>query len=154
VVADDVRLGYVSVKAAKELYRVVVDAVTFVVDEKGTRRLREGVSRRNRRGPSPNRRRHAANLDESVTRNPRAHWLGPPTGCIYARGTWCPRGRTVIPDYQTLMLPLLRLAQDGAEHRIGDTSQQLAKEFALSDEEMSELLPSGRQPTFYNRVHW
>ena len=42
VVADDVRLGYVSVKAAKELYRVVVDAVTFVVDEKGTRRLREG----------------------------------------------------------------------------------------------------------------
>ena len=41
VVAEDVRQGYVSVKAAKELYGVVVDAVTFAVDEKGTRKLRE-----------------------------------------------------------------------------------------------------------------
>jgi N-methylhydantoinase B/oxoprolinase/acetone carboxylase alpha subunit len=41
-VAEDVWQGYVSVKAAKELYGVVVDAVTGVVDEKGTRRLREG----------------------------------------------------------------------------------------------------------------
>jgi N-methylhydantoinase B len=40
-VAEDVRQGYVSVKAAKELYGVVVDGVTFAVDEKGTGRLRE-----------------------------------------------------------------------------------------------------------------
>jgi N-methylhydantoinase B len=40
VVAEVVRQGYVSAKAAKELYGVVVDAVTFAVDEKGTRRLR------------------------------------------------------------------------------------------------------------------
>jgi N-methylhydantoinase B len=40
-VAEDVRQGYVSVKAAKELYGVVVDAVTGAVDEKGTKRLRE-----------------------------------------------------------------------------------------------------------------
>jgi N-methylhydantoinase B len=40
-VAEDVRQGYVSVKAAKEFYGVVVDAVTGAVDEKGTRRLRE-----------------------------------------------------------------------------------------------------------------
>src|SRR5262249_60085016 len=40
-VAEDVRQGYVSAKAAKELYGVVVDAVTGAVDEKGTRRLRE-----------------------------------------------------------------------------------------------------------------
>jgi N-methylhydantoinase B/oxoprolinase/acetone carboxylase alpha subunit len=40
-VAEDVRQGYVSVKAAKELYGVVVDAATFALDEKGTRRLRE-----------------------------------------------------------------------------------------------------------------
>jgi N-methylhydantoinase B len=40
-VAEDVRQGYVSAKAAKELYGVVVDAVTGVVDEKETRRLRE-----------------------------------------------------------------------------------------------------------------
>jgi N-methylhydantoinase B/oxoprolinase/acetone carboxylase alpha subunit len=41
-VAEDVRQGYVSVKAAKEFYGAVVDAVTFAVDEKGTRRLRGG----------------------------------------------------------------------------------------------------------------
>ena len=40
-VAEDVRQGYVSAKAAKELYGVVVDAVTFAVDEKGTKRVRE-----------------------------------------------------------------------------------------------------------------
>jgi restriction system protein len=59
-----------------------------------------------------------------------------------------------IPDYQLLMLPLLRLAQDGNEHRLGDATQHLAKEYGLSESELSELLPSGRQPTFYNRVHW
>jgi N-methylhydantoinase B len=40
-VAEDVRQGYVSVKAAKDLYGVVVDAVTFAVDQKGTQRLRD-----------------------------------------------------------------------------------------------------------------
>jgi N-methylhydantoinase B len=43
-VAEDVRQGYVSAKAAKELYGVVVDAETGAVDEKGTRRLRERKS--------------------------------------------------------------------------------------------------------------
>jgi restriction system protein len=59
-----------------------------------------------------------------------------------------------IPDYQTLMLPLLRLAQDGKEHRIGDAAKQLGQEFSLGEAELNELLPSGRQPTFSNRVHW
>src|SRR5215469_476730 len=52
VVAEDVRQGYVSVKAAKELYGVVVDAVTGAVDEKGTRRLRakgRGKAKSNRK---------------------------------------------------------------------------------------------------------
>jgi N-methylhydantoinase B len=48
VVAEDVRQGYVSAKAAKELYGVVVDAVTFAVDEKGTKRLRERSSMKGR----------------------------------------------------------------------------------------------------------
>ncbi|WP_109472010.1 hydantoinase B/oxoprolinase family protein [Ornithinimicrobium cavernae] len=43
-VAKDVRNGFVSVRAAAELYRVAVDPVTFEVDQDGTRRLREGVS--------------------------------------------------------------------------------------------------------------
>ena len=59
-----------------------------------------------------------------------------------------------IPDYQTLMLPLLRLAGDGEEHSLRETIETLADEFGLSDEERRDLLPSGRQPTFDNRVGW
>lgn len=59
-----------------------------------------------------------------------------------------------IPDYQTLMLPVLRLASDQQEHKFSDSVQSLAAEFALSDEEMNELLPSGSQAVFNNRVGW
>jgi restriction system protein len=59
-----------------------------------------------------------------------------------------------IPDYEELMLPVLRVAGDGQEHRIGDVIEQLAKEFQLTDEERNQLLPSGKQTTFANRVHW
>lgn len=58
-----------------------------------------------------------------------------------------------IPDFQTLTLPVLRLAADG-EVRIADAIEQLAAKFGLSLEERSHLLPSGRQATFANRVHW
>jgi restriction system protein len=60
----------------------------------------------------------------------------------------------MIPDYQSLMLPILRIAEDGHEHRIGDIIEPLGKQFGLSDEERGEMLPSGRQPVFNNRVHW
>ena len=59
-----------------------------------------------------------------------------------------------IPDYQTLMLPLLRLAADQQEHRIRDAVEILAENLDLSDEERSQLLPSGSQPVFNNRVAW
>jgi len=59
-----------------------------------------------------------------------------------------------IPDYQTVMLPLLRSASDGREHRFRDAIEQLAIEFGLSDEERAQLLPSGAQPVFDNRVGW
>jgi len=59
-----------------------------------------------------------------------------------------------IPDFQTLMLPLLQFASDGKEHALRDTQEKLAVEFNLSEEEKSQLLPSGRQPIFYNRVSW
>ena len=59
-----------------------------------------------------------------------------------------------IPDYQTLMLPVLRLASDQHEHKFSDSVQSLAEEFSLSDEEMNELLPSGSQAVFNNRVGW
>ena len=57
-----------------------------------------------------------------------------------------------IPDYQTLMLPVLQ--QSAQEVKVGDVVEQLASKFALSNEERSALLPSGRQTTFANRVHW
>lgn len=59
-----------------------------------------------------------------------------------------------IPDYQTAMLPLLRLAADGVEHRFRDSVEQLAAEFKLTDDERGEMLPSGTAPLFDNRVGW
>lgn len=59
-----------------------------------------------------------------------------------------------IPDYQTIMMPLLRLASDGEVHRYRNAVEFLAAHFDLSQEERRELLPSGKQPTFDNRVGW
>ena len=59
-----------------------------------------------------------------------------------------------IPDYQTIMLPLLQLAGDEREHRFRDTVEQLANQLELSDAERGELLPSGTAPVFDNRVGW
>ncbi|MDQ2102694.1 restriction endonuclease [Azospirillum isscasi] len=59
-----------------------------------------------------------------------------------------------IPDFQTLMLPVLKTAAAGGEVRIGDVVDQLADAFALTDEERARILPSGRQTTIANRVHW
>jgi restriction system protein len=59
-----------------------------------------------------------------------------------------------IPDYQTLMLPVLKLAADGREHRFRDAVEQLASEFGVTDAERAELLPSGTAPLFDNRVGW
>ena len=59
-----------------------------------------------------------------------------------------------IPDYQTFMLPFLRLASDGQQHTMREAFETLADEFALTEQERTDLLPSGRQPTFENRVGW
>ncbi len=59
-----------------------------------------------------------------------------------------------IPDYQTLMLPVLKLAADGAEHKFSHAVELLVEEFSLPTEERNELLPSGSQAVFNNRVGW
>ena len=59
-----------------------------------------------------------------------------------------------IPDYQTLMLPVLKLASDGKEHKFSQAVEELADEFRLTTEERNELLPSGSQAVFNNRVGW
>jgi restriction system protein len=58
-----------------------------------------------------------------------------------------------IPDFQTLMLPVLKCASQG-EVRISEVVEGLSEDFKLSVEDRSHLLPSGRQTTFSNRVHW
>jgi restriction system protein len=58
-----------------------------------------------------------------------------------------------IPDYQTLMLPVLQSAAAG-ELSVRDAIERLARQFKLTDEERAELLPSGKQPIFTNRVQW
>ena len=59
-----------------------------------------------------------------------------------------------IPDYQSIMLPLLKFAGDGAEHSLRETIEALTDEFDLTEEERKELLPSGQQATFDNRAGW
>ena len=57
-------------------------------------------------------------------------------------------------DYQSVMLPLLRYAADEQEHSVREAIDALADQFRLTDEERKELLPSGGQATFDNRVGW
>ena len=58
-----------------------------------------------------------------------------------------------IPDYQALMLPLLKRAALG-EVRVLDAEKELGKEFGLTPEERAQLLPSGKQRVLHNRAHW
>lgn len=60
----------------------------------------------------------------------------------------------MIPDYQSLMLPLLKLVSDRQEYKFRDIVDRLAAQFNLSDDERKELLASGQQPIFDNRVGW
>lgn len=60
----------------------------------------------------------------------------------------------MIPDYQSLMLPLLKLVSDKKEYKYRELIENLALEFKLTDEERKELLASGNQPIFDNRVGW
>jgi restriction system protein len=58
-----------------------------------------------------------------------------------------------VPDFQSITLPLLRLSAAG-EIRTREAVNALADEFELTPDEREELLPSGRQARFSNRVHW
>lgn len=59
-----------------------------------------------------------------------------------------------IPDFQTVMLPFLETLQDGKERIMRELTEMLAGRFGLTDEERQELLPSGQQTLFSNRVAW
>ncbi len=60
-----------------------------------------------------------------------------------------------VPDFQSLMMPLLRLSGDGVEHAFKDAVEAIAVEFKLTPEERHELLASSSRTTlFYNRLAW
>ena len=59
-----------------------------------------------------------------------------------------------IPDFQTLMLPLLKAVEDGRDYAMKEVVATVAKQFSLTDEELLMLLPSGGAPLFYNRLAW
>lgn len=59
-----------------------------------------------------------------------------------------------IPDYQTLMLPVLKSVADGKEHKFREIADSIAKNFGLTEEELGCRLPSGNQNIFDNRVGW
>jgi len=59
-----------------------------------------------------------------------------------------------VPDFQSIMLPLLKLIGDKKEHSMRESIEKLANEFDLTDEDRKALLPSGIQKVFDNRVNW
>jgi restriction system protein len=59
-----------------------------------------------------------------------------------------------IPDFQTLMRPMLEFASDGKLHTLPEARAVLGNRFKLTDEEKKALLPSGRQAVFVNRIAW
>ncbi len=59
-----------------------------------------------------------------------------------------------VPDFQSLMLPLLMLAGDGKEHTNSEVIETLAITFQLTEQDLKEHLPSGRQKRFNNRIGW
>ena len=59
-----------------------------------------------------------------------------------------------VPGFESFMLPLLRTLEDGADHPISEVRERIAREMALTEEDRDELLPSGKQAVFDNRLGW
>lgn len=59
-----------------------------------------------------------------------------------------------VPDFQSFFKPLLDIAADGKEHSMKDARQEIAKVMALAEQDMKDLLPSGTQTKFDNRIAW
>ncbi|MDR1739168.1 MAG: restriction endonuclease [Bacteroidales bacterium] len=59
-----------------------------------------------------------------------------------------------IPDFQAIMLPLLKQIQDGKEYKLDTIVDLMARKFKITDEERKELLPSGQTFVFGSRVGW
>jgi restriction system protein len=59
-----------------------------------------------------------------------------------------------IPDYQAFMKPVLQFLADGKEHPHRECALHVKKIMKLSEEDVQQLLPSGQQTLFANRIGW
>jgi restriction system protein len=59
-----------------------------------------------------------------------------------------------IPDFQSIMLPVLKIVEDRQEHNQNEVKEMLASQYQLTEAERNEMLPSGKQARFSNRVAW
>ena len=59
-----------------------------------------------------------------------------------------------VPDFQSLMLPALKALADGAETPLSEVRARVRAGEGLTDKDVQEMLPGGRQSTFVNRVSW
>jgi restriction system protein len=59
-----------------------------------------------------------------------------------------------LPDFQSFFKPLLQIASDGKEHSLQEARETIAKTMVISEEDLKELLPSGIQTKFENRIAW
>lgn len=59
-----------------------------------------------------------------------------------------------VPDFQTLMFPMLKLIGQRGPINVRDVKESLANELGLSDADRQEMLSSGVQPKFDNRIGW
>lgn len=59
-----------------------------------------------------------------------------------------------IPKYDEMYREFLEVLADGESHTTSEVRKLLTKKFSLTEDELNEMIPSGRQPIFYNRVGW
>jgi restriction system protein len=60
----------------------------------------------------------------------------------------------LIPDFQTIMLPILVILRDQNEHQLGEVTATIEDQFNLTEQERAELVPNGRKRKIYDRVAW
>jgi restriction system protein len=59
-----------------------------------------------------------------------------------------------VPDYQSLMHPVLEALSDGRECPLKDVRARVAAHLGLTVADLAEMVPSGRQSLFVNRANW
>jgi len=59
-----------------------------------------------------------------------------------------------VPGYKRFMRPLLEALSDGAEHPVADAYVAASDRLGLTEDDRSELLPSGKQEVWRNRAGW